>query len=204
MRAEKQIGEALERVARWYARRCWWADPEDLLQEAWLVALGCNRDDLTDDQFVGYVHNAAARHLRRYCWRWSRPVSANKPEEQLAETSRTSFDDAPESLFVDSQDPELELMAREAEMLLPRWRSLLRTQLEWLCEHDTELPPKAAAAALCVLLDGTKPARAAAEVQVPIEMVYYGIDRVKIRAQDDYSCRLISAMLQDVQGGADG
>ena len=67
---------ALKAAAR-YARRCWWADREDLEQEARVVALRAAQtwDPAVGVPFAPYAWRACVLSLRAYLWRQSSPVS---------------------------------------------------------------------------------------------------------------------------------
>lgn len=79
----------VEAVKR-YSRRCWWADQEEMKQEAWLVALSASRtfkaETWGDSHVAGlywYAWRAVVIQLRNYLWRQSAPVHA--PQRKLPE-----------------------------------------------------------------------------------------------------------------------
>lgn len=72
------------RAARWYKRRCWWAEEEDLRQEAWRACVQASRtfDPERGTPEEAYLWYAAVYAVRLYVLRQSAPVSAAKNRAQ--------------------------------------------------------------------------------------------------------------------------
>lgn len=58
-----------------YARKCWWAEKEDLLQQASLVRLEVEQSGCPSPQ---YLRSAISKQLSTYLWGLSSPVYAPK------------------------------------------------------------------------------------------------------------------------------
>jgi len=73
----EEVLQIARAVARRYARRCWWADLDDLTGEASRIVLEAR--DRWDPQvgvpFSAYATRAATVKLRDYLWEQSSPVS---------------------------------------------------------------------------------------------------------------------------------
>lgn len=76
-------GGVIERVVRRYRRRCWWADAEDMRQEAAVAGLLAMRswDPRVGVPWRAYLRRAVSRWLSGYLWRQSSPVSGTRGEE---------------------------------------------------------------------------------------------------------------------------
>lgn len=114
---EVHFDEALRAVevsAASYVRRVWWADREDLEQEAWKYATEILNYQQTYDPSVGvplfgYLRKAIGRLLYNYVLAESAPVSAPRRDAgRLKGLQRAAIEDAPE----DTLDPEVELRER--------------------------------------------------------------------------------------------
>ncbi len=99
-------------VARRYANRCWWADVDDMTNEASVAVLTAKRtwDPEVGVPFDGYAARAAALHLRTYLWRVSSPVSGgiHDPKKNIAGVHAGEFSEEHHGVPVD-QDPGLKL-----------------------------------------------------------------------------------------------
>jgi DNA-directed RNA polymerase specialized sigma24 family protein len=72
-----ELGEVVPRIAGRYAAKCWWADRDDLEQEAWVAVLEA-KSTWDPDRGVPlhwYAWRAAALRLRNYLWEHSSPVT---------------------------------------------------------------------------------------------------------------------------------
>lgn len=75
MKPEMQA--VVDQVANSYARRCWWAELDDLKQEAWGAVLSAHKSwQPTRGPLRPYIYRAAALALRRWTLNNSSPVSA--------------------------------------------------------------------------------------------------------------------------------
>jgi len=152
-------------VARAYLRRCWWADLDDLRQEA---LLACTQAERTWDPKVGvpltaYVRRAAVLAVRRWLWRQSAPVSASWHKlPELAGLHRAPMDQAPPS---DPAAPWADEVLHDS-----RWQKAVRQRVEELLASG--LRTGESLLALPVLLDGVAPSEVAREQGVPIAQVY--------------------------------
>lgn len=68
----------VKEAARRYARRCWWASKDDLMQEGWLAALTAQRTWKANGAagFRWYVWRAVINAMRNLLLRESAPVKA--------------------------------------------------------------------------------------------------------------------------------
>ncbi len=78
----ERVHKLINRVARAYARRCWWADEKELRNVGWEAVLTAE-EKKTYDPAVGvpydkYMKRVAVLSMREALWRASAPVSAPK------------------------------------------------------------------------------------------------------------------------------
>jgi DNA-directed RNA polymerase specialized sigma24 family protein len=182
----------IRRVAWWYARRAWWFDVGELVQEAWVTVLESGAGDMTgDEHFQAYVGRAVSRRLSRFCWAQSSPLSDPKAGPHLAGVFRAPLSACAE---LEERDPEMELLKREAEMLVPRLRSQLR---ERISQIYTEEPGPVMSAVLFVLVDGVKPKEAARKAGSDVRDLYRATECVKRRASRDSTVRSLLADIKE-------
>lgn len=76
-----------------YMRKCWWADRDDLEQEAAIVELELRKRETLP---AHYVRAAIAKRLHSVLWEMSSPVTAPKDgrREKLQGTTRAQLDDS--------------------------------------------------------------------------------------------------------------
>lgn len=201
-----------KRVARWYAARVWWAEPDDLLQEAWVTVLECDRSapDAMPELWGGYAYRAASMHLSRYCWSLSAPVSAAKPGPELAGVHRAVLPErgvvrplpGPQRaswVLSAGTDPEAELLRREAAMLLPEAEERLRARCEELAMAEGD----AVHAALDVLLCGDRPMEAARFYGLSRPVVYKATELTKAACVSDPEVRRFAAEVLERRADSD-
>jgi DNA-directed RNA polymerase specialized sigma24 family protein len=72
-----ELSRTIERIARRYAMLCWWAEFEDLHQEAWVAALRAKQtwDPDRGVPLAGYAGRAVALSLLNYLWAIRSPVT---------------------------------------------------------------------------------------------------------------------------------
>lgn len=82
----RRFDKLANRVAKRYARRCWWMPEEDLRQEAWIAALDALKsfDPEYGTRLDGYVWCAMVRWLRGFLWRNSAPVTVPRGDDRTA------------------------------------------------------------------------------------------------------------------------
>jgi len=84
----EEVMRIAKAVAARYARRCWWADRDDLVSEATFGVLEARRtfDPQVGVPFDGYAAKAAAHKVGAYLWRQSSPVSGGMgdPRKNIA------------------------------------------------------------------------------------------------------------------------
>jgi len=74
---KQEMQSVVEQVAGSYARRCWWAELDDLKQEAWGAVLSAEKSwQPARGPLRPYIYRAAALALRRWTLNNSSPVSA--------------------------------------------------------------------------------------------------------------------------------
>lgn len=157
-------------AARHYARRVWWANEEDLVQEASAAALQATRPDGPFDHESGlpvgvYVWRACVLHLRAYLWRQSAPVSESRHKlptlrgvhrSELTETSAITDVDA------------LSLLSEK------EWTEEVRAQLNYLFDKDGD-----GALVSRVLLEEEKPEYVAHTAGIDVQDLYRKTKRAK-------------------------
>lgn len=92
-----EMASIARRAAARYARRCWWADKQELEQEAWVAMLRARKtfDPQVGVPFGGYAWRAVVVSLSSYLWRQSAPVSAGDRDlEELAGIHRAPLEAA--------------------------------------------------------------------------------------------------------------
>lgn len=144
-----------------YARQCWWADPDDLRQEAHLAALHAQRtyQPAVRVPLEAYVWRAVILALKRYLWRESSPVCGGGHDPHRLRTQHRASLDAIDALRVNYEDADEALADAH-------WRASVREEFERLLATT----PKAALARR-VVLDGLEPCEA-----IALE----GVDRLRV------------------------
>jgi len=136
----------VEEVARGYRRRCWWADMDDLRQEAMLeLAKSLPKRD-REQALAPWVRTIAIRAMRNLLWRASTPCSAPQhPETHHVAILRTQHREAPPvegaPVAVDGPDPQLttggpEHLSPEALVIGRRYTLRLREELHRVLLSD--------------------------------------------------------------------
>lgn len=164
--------QVAERVAARYARRVFWADPEDLKQEATVAALAAQRtfDPRIGVPFAGYAWRACVLHLRAYVWANSAPVSETDHHlTDLRGVYRDSLDAAGD--VVDGAAPP------DEQLDVARRQHAVRGQVSLVLAHalrNGDVVDRLADAYIAerVLVDEVQPARLAAELEMPVQKVY--------------------------------
>ena len=185
----------IHRISWWYARRVWWADVKDLMQEAWVTAMECDLE-MSDDHFRGYVWRAVSKRLSRYCWEQSCPVSCSKAGPHLGELFRAQVSPSMEE---SGNDPEMEMLSREAGMLIPHFQDQLRKRIVQLYDRESRVssPNPVIAGVVLILVDGVKPNAAAVEAGADIQEIYRTTEWVKKRATEDRVVQVLLANIKD-------
>jgi len=165
---DEDVNSVAARAAKIYARRCWWAEEDDLRQEALAVAHASRRtfDERVGVPFSAYAWRACVLHLARYLWRNGAPVSA--PDHRLRElrgAHRSSL-----SEYVDL-GPNVGALIDDH-----RWHLRVREQLTFLLQQHGEGDARVASR---TLLDEEKAAAVAADEGIPVTRVY----RIAARAK---------------------
>lgn len=174
------IADVAARASKRYARSVFWADPEDLKQQALLAALSAARPGLWDERvgvpFEAYVWRACMNSLKTYLWRNSSPVSETDHRlETLRGVHRASLGelntDDGTAVLGTVMEAHLESFPEVDELVDQKmWVEEARDQLSFLLIERQGV--RAAELALRVLIDGEKPSQVAAEASVPPEVVY--------------------------------
>lgn len=163
MTPKDRIIATAAKAARRYARKVWWADEDDLRQEAALAALQATREGGPYDPETGvpvgaYVWRACVLHLRAYLWQQSAPV--NETDHKLATLRGVHRLELNESLA--SADVDAYELLSEKE-----WTEEVRSQLDYL------LNKRGAGKHLArVLLNEESPTHVAHEAGIPIDDLY--------------------------------
>lgn len=168
------------KVAARYKARCWWADKDDLVQEAtWAVLNAQQRFDPDKGSWEGYAWRAAMQWLRGVVWKASAPVSASFHKlTELEGLVRAPVDDALHK--VSPELPPDEAYENEA------WRADVRGELRILVE-DFAGPLRGAV--LSVMLDEREHDDAAREFGLETKAVRRGVRHATERARESNKLR---------------
>lgn len=170
---EARVRDVVTKIAASYARRCWWVEQDDLVQQGWAVALAAVAG-APSVHAAGLAHVAVRRSLSRYLWRLSAPVSASDHSTkklrgvQRAPVSPDEPDRAPH--------PEALVGARRALQARPAIWERVRLHL-----GDGEYVD----AVMAIYLDGVPPRAAAKRFGVPVEKLYRKTERARSAMRAD-------------------
>jgi hypothetical protein len=136
---DKEKDRLARLAARRYKRRCWWADEDDLKQEAWRAILGASRtfDPTRGTPLGAYLWASCMRWLRGVVLKASAPVSAGWGS--IGELAGLLRAEVPVGLACSNATPEEIASSRE-------WRRQLRNELLAVAGDDVEF--------VCRVLDG--------------------------------------------------
>jgi len=178
------LDEVVEEAARRYAARCWWADLEDLRQEAWSAVLQAKTThDPAKGELTGYAWQAAIYALRALVWSQSSPVYApRKKLPALAGMHRAEMSTDMPAPQVDLVD-QLHTLRMMAEVI-PRVQELAREGR--LAEEVSR-----------VLLGGERPSVVAREAGLPEWHIWKATAKVRQRIAEDPA---IQALVHEVRG----
>jgi len=117
-----QVEDVAVKAAARYARRCFWADREELAQEARCAALKAHTtwDPAVGVPFEAYAWRACILHLRRFLWKNSSPVSESY--HQLANLRGVHRAELTETLLDEGTAPDVVVEER-------RWDGKVRAQM---------------------------------------------------------------------------
>lgn len=182
----------VDEVARSYRRRCWWADVEDLRQEAFLeLAKSLPKRDRSQ-ALAPWVRTIAMRAMRNLLWRASTPCSAPQhPEAHHVEVLRTQQRAAPppEGAPVPVDGPDPQLVAEDhpsAEALVMGKRYVLHLRAEL---HRVLLRNEHGHLALEVLLYDASAPEVAEREGVEVTKVHRAIAAARRRITHDATLR---------------
>lgn len=149
------------KAASKYARAVFWADKEELRQEAVLAALDAFRtwDEECGVPLNAYAWRACVLHLRAFCWRQSAPVHGDsRRPEGLRGLHRA---EVVETTIVSSEDA-FDLLAEK------RWLEDVQGEMQYLFDGLGD----DGALAACVLIREEAPAEVARAHSLKVERVY--------------------------------
>lgn len=172
-------------VARRFARKCWWADEDDLQGEAARAILEAARsfDPDVGIPFEAFAHKIAARAVATYLWLQSAPVSEKRYRARdlrgvhrvAISTVDVAIDEgeAPHSRLV-LEDADAQTVEERIDET--RLRERIRARVLELAQatHNGHL-------AEAVLLDGKTPR----QVTAPARDVYRATELVRRKVRDD-------------------
>ena len=174
------IEHVATRTARRWSRKVWWADFDDLAQEARLTAWLAlpNWDPRVGVPVDAYLRRACSIMLARWCWHESSPVSggSRRPREEKIET-RATLHELPKR----HAEPAFDCVDEET------WRARVRQRLITLAKDEADLR------SIHVLL-GVHPKRVARTFRIPIEPLHRDVARFRYRITRDQTLR---ALLRD-------
>lgn len=184
--AEKlRLEKVVRLAARRYARKCWWADPAELEQEAWRWA--CEAAQTFDPDYgaplEAYVWRAIINRLWIYLWGVSAPVSESQHHlKDLAGVLHTPLEVENASgqvVQTDGLNDRRPLPDEQADY--NRWREALQQAVRGaiLSGRDGWL-------AYAVLVREAQPAKVAAAHKVSVERVYDATNKARERLCGSY------------------
>lgn len=184
----RELRDVANRAAGRYARRVFWADIEDLRQEAFMAAIECATrwyDPQCGVPLAGYAWRAAVLHLRKWCWRNSSPVSETDHNLALLRgVHRTSLEpkatpDHPRRAFTAQFDDVLtdRRPIPDAAYEAAERNALIREQIEFLLAERTV---KEREAALRVIRDEESARVVADSLDMPVRSVYRIARRARV------------------------
>lgn len=188
---EEQMAGIARSVAVRYCARCWWANPADLEQQAWIAVLEVRQyyangnEQFDRAAFGGIAHTAALRQLSRYLWKESSPVSAyDKEVAQMRGMTRAAVDPR---LPDESRDPEQELQVErfkdeEIRLLLKIEERIctLYSRMPWYKGPDVWLE-----ACIEIFVKGRSPREAAHDLCVDVRSVYKTTEPMRVVMRKD-------------------
>lgn len=161
-------------AAAHYARRCWWAEVDDLRQEAYLAALRAQRTFQANVGVVAeaYVWRAVVLALAKYLWNQSSPVSGGSQNPKLLKTQQRASGDELDWLLsiappVDEQVDEL------------RWREAVHARVDALLRTPEHV------LAARVVVDEMQAADVARETGLPVLRIYKLSEHLRDRLARD-------------------
>ena len=172
-----ELTEVVRRVASRYQARCWWADLDDLKQEAWVAVLEAK--ETWDPNFGvplhGYVWRAASRRLGNYLWEQSVPVSAWKRHGNLLRGVKRASVEVLDHVEADPPG--------EAERVEQWWEDLSWEVAKVVrAGHNGDVAER-------ILLGREKPADIAEELQWPVHRLWRATHRARKRIRNDIDLR---------------
>lgn len=165
---EDEVKRAAEGVARRYARRVFWADEDDLRQEAYVIAIDARRrwDPTVGVPLSAYAWRACALGLRNYLWRQSAPVT--ETDHRLTTLRGVHRAEVNEDCWRAPSPDEL--------LVAKRWHEDVQEQIAFVLKHgnvDTRL-------VLPVLIEERAPRHVAKELEVPVIRIYRSVRRARV------------------------
>lgn len=187
----EQMAGIAKSVAMRYHARCWWADLEDLEQQAWVVVLEVLRwyfpeTDMTEEEhrraFGQLAYTATMRQLSRYLWLQQAPVfTVDHDVRALRDARRAPLrGHARDAVGVDLEDglPDPESLFIERESLVRRYATdvpAVRDRMrELYCRLNwgRQRPDALLDATCAIYLEGLAPKEAADRFEVDVNSVY--------------------------------
>jgi len=164
-------------AANRYARRCWWAEQEDLQQEARLAAITASRhfDPTVGVPIEAYVWRALMLSLARYLWAQSSPTSGGSqdPKALKRQTRAPVVDEEGDGLLIDHNPTPDELLDEL------RWHRAVQARLPQLVDKEEY------ALASQVIFEERKSADVAASAHVSTKRVYSAAGKLRTQASQD-------------------
>lgn len=186
---DEQMGRIAHDVAWKYAERVWWADVDDLEQQAWIVILDVKKNwaptdrygEIDRSRFEGWAYRAAFRQVSRYLWSESAPVGGGR-DRDLEGLHRVELNS-------ERVDPGADV---ERQYHLAELRDKIRKRIFELCGQTSFTE-----ATVLVLLDGDRPKELAGERGLEVRHIYYSNEWVKMKIVGDKKIRELAAELAE-------
>jgi DNA-directed RNA polymerase specialized sigma24 family protein len=194
---DAEVNVVVARVARRYAKRCWWAEVDDLSQTGWEAATSARAsfDPSVGVPEAAYLWRAIVNSMRRYLWRESSPVSGGHSDPwRLRTQTRAPLPDGERDETGERRVAPLVCKLPRPDALLAKKRWVLRV-LERVSEVSESVPGNELA--IAVLLDEWRSREVAEEMSVAVHDVYTATARVRRGLANDDDVRELAEELDD-------
>lgn len=185
---QSSLAEVVDEVTRRYRSRMraaanvWWADVDDMKQEAWLAVLEAQQthDPARGVELSWYAWRAALYAVKNMTWRMSSAAHVPQKKQQLARELRR--------VPVDNEAPAIDRTADEKLHDL-RWQKAVEQQV-----NQALLQAPHGAALKRILINGEKPVDVAADLGMDVTALWRATGNVRRRMK-------IDPLLQEVMAG---
>ena len=187
-----ELAEVVKRVAARYRAKCWWADLDDLQQEAWVAVLEAQQtwDPNRGVPLHAYAWQSASRRIGNYLWEQSTPVSVTRNHGKklrgVTQVHKSRWNSRgaviPDAVRYVIANIEADIPG-ETERVEQWWEDLSQEVAKVVrAGHNGD-------AAARVLLDREKHKDVAQELRWPVTKLWRATHRARTRIRDDIDLR---------------